>query len=194
MIFFVNPIESFLKKYVNTIVVLIEMIVNKLQSNQYLLDKIVQAILRINSDSLLEIICNKLEREDRKLCKNPAIMKLYQCLIAMYHVKAQYYPPFSWKMLNAKFPEYPSIEQFLKSDFITLKFETPEFKSIRTARKFANKYHGLGDGYSIYIEPIGSGKKSHVLITKTKEYSELKRDFAEYYLERVNQLRSRIYT
>ena len=78
---------------------------------------------------------------------------------------------FSWAMSNAVLPGYPSIEAFFKSQHTQCVYGgNKQFISIVEARKFAQMYGGLKEGYSADIFAAGVGQKSHVVIVKTRAY------------------------
>jgi hypothetical protein len=79
-------------------------------------------------------------------------------------------PKFNWNMSNATFPQYPQVENFLRSGHERMNL-VGVFAGIADARRFANSYNNrVQSGFSINSVPMGVGRKAFVAIMKTRDY------------------------
>lgn len=84
---------------------------------------------------------------------------------------------FSWQMTNARMPEYPKVEKFLRSEQTHMNL-FGVFSGIADARRFADSYNGrFNNGFSIKSVANGIGRNAYVSITKTRGYYDTQVNF-----------------
>lgn len=91
---------------------------------------------------------------------------------------------FTWSMSQARFPEYPQVEKFLRSHELRMVL-AGVFNGIQQARRFVSQYSGLRNGFSTKMMESGSGRAAQVEIIKTSEYYENKKaNLKKYEMEK----------
>ncbi|KAJ8542678.1 hypothetical protein ON010_g12132 [Phytophthora cinnamomi] len=96
--------------------------------------------------------------------------------------------PFSWEMVDARFPGNPKIEAFLRGPDTSMKIvRAKPFTGLPEARKYAaDCVRGMQDGASFTMKPAGKGKQAYVTISKTKKwYNDCQKKVREYQAERT---------
>lgn len=100
---------------------------------------------------------------------------------------------FTWRMSQARLPDYPTVQDFLHSDEVRMVL-TGVFNGIQQARKFAMEHKGLKNGFSTNMIESGAGRCAQVEIIKTSEYFDMKKsNLKKYQVEqdRIEDLLSR---
>lgn len=154
-------------------------------------NKIVQNITQNNLHELLKLFNKYLDVdfEVQSPVKHDQLMRLYQH--RLNHLKQQilYLSEFKWSMPEAKFPDHPEIEEFLKSEEQSLDFKN-DFGSIIKAKKFIEKWSLINSTYSMKMEAKGKGKLSYVYIEKTKEYFQSLMEQKPNFEKEINEIQS----
>ena len=55
------------------------------------------------------------------------------------------------------------------------------FSSKYPAEEFCKEFEGLKNGYSLTIQPFGSGEEAFVILTKTKEYYDMAKKYSDLF-------------
>ena len=137
--------------------------------NLSFLEKTSNFVLKAGTTTTIKNIVNKIADQFEKFKGLKPLVDLVEFRIKWLedYLKGDH---FSWKMKEAVMPEFPLVEAFLKGSDFEMNF-TSYFTSILNARQFVNEHSGINvfKGYSTFMQAYGSGRSSHVKITKTNE-------------------------
>ena len=100
--------------------------------------------------------------------------------------------PITWEQPNACVPEYPTVQEFLRSDRERMMYG--KFNNIAEARAFADRFETTLDGFSVCASALGVGKSARCEIVKTRNrYEQALNDFKlEKFKTELFQLRDRL--
>lgn len=87
--------------------------------------------------------------------------------IYLWNTKIMYFKLFSFQI--GRIVGHASLSRFLNSEEQRMTYSCI-FNSKYPAEEFCKEFEGLGNGYSLNIQPFGSGEEAFVILTKTKEY------------------------
>lgn len=96
------------------------------------------------------------------------VVELYeerkQWLLSILQVQ----PAFSWEMPQARFPDYPIVENFLKSHEFQHVYKFQHIAALRSCAATMSR-NNLNKGFSVYVTVLANKRLN---ITKTKEWFE----------------------
>jgi hypothetical protein len=138
-------------------------------------DVLIEATLKSAKDDdgielLFFDLSTEFQKEKSALKKCTRIKSLFERRKAALEEKLKSKPPFSWSMPEAKIPEHPSVQAFLRGEDEKMTYSAP-FKSAQEVRNFINDYNDCY-GWGMYMREFSAkitekpGKT--VLIKKTK--------------------------
>lgn len=125
-----------------------------------------------NKNALIDNFIQDMIKSSRRVTDNTSIQMIlkYRLNFYMNKLKEIYKANNTWIMPFAEVPGHPKVENFLKSNKQSLKYDKV-FKNKNLARGFAFKLNSLKETYSVQVELHGTDVNPYVIINKTKAYS-----------------------
>jgi hypothetical protein len=148
---------------------LLDTLINKIEGFSNIVDLICKKIIQMcKSSDFYELFISEISNRDRSLHKNPAILRILKSRLHYYQQRIEDLNNKSWKIPNARFPNNPKIEEFLKSEQQSMKYYG--FSNKFDVSCFLKDNKDSLDTYSLSYISEGKSTNACVKIAKSEDY------------------------
>ena len=88
------------------------------------MNKVKDSILLTNDQNILKCLLDKIAFSFDKFKSSQAILDLFEARLMWLRAFLKATPRHSWKMVNARLPEHPEVEYFLRGDRYSISYTT----------------------------------------------------------------------